>query len=78
MEGAVDFPGLSIYCKGYTHAENAETSGIGPLRNRLDHFLKFARFAKIFEKTRDSNLHPLAARGLKGLLGNFQRGMKAC
>jgi len=31
--------------KNYVHAENAKTSGIGPLRNL------FAHVAKIFEKT---------------------------
>ncbi len=37
--------------KGYVNAENVKTSELDPLGTGFDRILKFARVAKIFEKT---------------------------
>ena len=52
MEGALGFPGLSRYGEELDYAGSAETSGIGPLRNRSCAFVKILLVAKIFENTR--------------------------
>ena len=53
--------------KSYVHAENVETSGMGPSGTGSDRILKFGRVAKIFEKNiggvqvctpRGERLHP--------------------
>ena len=52
--------------KSYIHAENAKTSGTGPLNKDLNLIFKFARVAKIFEKNREVQIctPPPAVRGL--------------